>query len=241
LALEVEIDMAMADADEQTAMGLSVAETDETIEQRQAAAYLVVAAILGALLLGSLIWLIGELIYFTRPHVVAAFAAPARIGNGDPPIKPLAPAAGQPYSRDESFLFQLGSLIAVLMKQHWFRVTLQVATVLTYLVCLIMFFSFTASGGGAGDKAESHFRVGQPSPWLNIDSHALGFNWSISLVTWSNLTALVGLAALAINRAVEKYEKGRAHSMIWHYAIWGTMFLLVAALGVTNGMLIMGR
>ncbi len=208
-----------------------------------AIAYLSATMLYGGTLLVSLLWLIGNLVYFTRPRVVAAFS-PVTNPEGSPLVEnSSSQATSRPatkYSRDESFFYQLGSLIAVLRRKVWFTTTLQWLCALVYLLCLIMFFSFASSretkpemdGQVAGIYTK--FTAGSPDPWMVMDYRPDGFQWSFKLLSTAYLFALLGLAALWLARWAEYHEKGKVHSMNWHYAIWGVMLLVVLLISVVS-------
>jgi hypothetical protein len=100
-----------------------------------------------------------------------------------------------------------------------------------------MFMSFSGSSTKGAEGRETHFQVGQPSPWLTWDSGPSGFESMIHFTSWSLLIAVAGLCVLALTRRLEYWEKGRVHSMVWHYAVWGVAFAVVFGLGIMSHIL----
>jgi hypothetical protein len=195
----------------------------------------------GAIVIG-LIYQIGQLIYLTRPRVAAAFEGgvmPGAIASGKPPSKTKA-SWEEKWRRCPKIIRQAA---------QW-------GLAVIYGICLMMFFGFSGSWGSWGKQ----IRVGSPTPWLTIESStgrepipakqdslaskpattqkiSLGWQWKIQFLSWSYVVALGGLVALALARHLEYVETGRAHSMVWHYAVWSLMLASILIFGMISGSL----
>ncbi len=129
---------------------------------------------------------------------------------------------------------------------HWLsapafaRRAVEVVLALVYLAALICFFGFTVSNSvtSSGEKTEAVTRIGQPTPWFVLTStegkDGFSFSHSLNILSWSVLIAIVGLAALQLIRRLELIEKGKSHSMWWHYTIWSMMLCVVFGLAIFN-------
>lgn len=113
------------------------------------------------------------------------------------------------------------------------RLFVHIVLAVVYFGSLLMFFSYRDTSTtlpGDPSKAVHDFQVGGPTPWLVFRSEGIDFHFNIYFLTWSNLVAMVGLAALATIRKLEEIEKGKTHPLWWHGAVW--TFLLFIALGI---------
>jgi len=126
---------------------------------------------------------------------------------------------------------------------HWrsvpraIRLAVHIVLALVYLICLTLFFAYTVSRSTVPDdptKSSHRFAIGQPSPWFEHHSGAGNFGSSINLLAWSNLAALIGLAALFMTRKLERIERGKVHSIWWHWGVWSFVLLLAIAVGVLS-------
>lgn len=99
---------------------------------------------------------------------------------------------------------------------------------------VIWVFSYSAGKENTAEGARTWMKVGQPSPWMEMESHPLGFHWRFHILTWAVPIAIVSLLLLAAVRRLEEIDKGRAHSMWWHYAMWIVMFSVVLATGLLH-------
>lgn len=166
------------------------------------------AAIVG-LPVGLWVWNI-----LSRSEVQAELtsAAPA-------PSLPAVPLEDRPF-------FILGQFAGFLLRQKWLLITGQIAFSLIYGMAMITVFSINIS-----TSADKHrFTVGGPTPWLIDEVTGTGFHSSIQLLTWAYVPLIIGLCALAIARWLEKRERGKVHSMWWHYSIW--ILFLVGSIGM---------
>jgi predicted Ser/Thr protein kinase len=190
-----------------------------TKEDLEFAAYAFAASLVIPVMLLWLVWMIAQLIYFTRPHVVAGFD-----GDDDPP----ASGSGEQAVRSSRIDAALASAAG-----RWLAKA--VATIV-YVACLIFFFSFqgaqTASPEGEGKVTT--MSVGQPSPWMELRATSSSHRLSFHILSWSVLIAAVGVGALALYRHLESLERGQAHSMWWHYGAWTLMFLVVFGLAASS-------
>jgi serine/threonine protein kinase len=108
----------------------------------------------------------------------------------------------------------------------------QIVLALAYMFGVIWVFSYSAGKENTAEGARTWMKVGQPSPWMEMESHPLGFNWRFHILTWAVPIAIVSLLLLAAARRLEEIDKGRAHSMWWHYAMWIVMFSVVLVTGL---------
>ena len=67
-----------------------------------------------------------------------------------------------------------------------------------------------------------------------VEASERGHKMSVNLICWANLFALIGIGALQIARQMEQRQTGKMHSMVWHYAIWLAMLVVVLGLGASN-------
>ena len=111
------------------------------------------------------------------------------------------------------------------------RQAVQIFLAIIYLFGFICFFSYTGGKDTNLGTARTWMKVGQPTPWMEIESHSLGFSWRFHLLTWAIPIAIGALLVLALSRRLEEAEKGRAHSMWWHYAMWIVAFTVIFATG----------
>jgi tRNA A-37 threonylcarbamoyl transferase component Bud32 len=162
-----------------------------------------------------------NLVYFNRPNVRAAL--------GD-----SGPADEQPpftWPKEQTLAMRWMALPALV------RTLVNIALALGYGACYILFFSFHVSSTKSAEGRVGHFQLGMPSPWFTYDTAPSSFEWRIDLLSWSVLAAVVGLCLLALARRLELWEKGRAHSMVLHYAIWGISVGVALAIGMTSSAL----
>ncbi len=193
--------------------------------------------------------LIGQLVYFTRPKVVAAFKRNhIEKREGDTPAEPRAAEkyglAGASPSRyptpqvvtesisQESLPYLLGWLTGWLLLERWFVMILRTATALIYAACLIAFFSFQSTNTQSLDGSVTKFLVGQPSAWLTLESSRSGQHARFEFITLTHFVALFGLASLAVCRWLERRHSGNAHSMVWHYVTWVLFFAGASGAGL---------
>jgi serine/threonine protein kinase len=121
---------------------------------------------------------------------------------------------------------------------HWrttpgiVRQAVHISLAIVYLYGLICVFSFSAGKEHSGDAARTWMKVGQPSPWMEFESRRLDFAWKLHYVTWVTPIAVGSLLVLALSRRLEEIEKGRSHSMWWHYSLWSVMLTVVIATGL---------
>lgn len=134
----------------------------------------------------------------------------------------------------KSMWYDLGYIAGYYLRDNTVRWIFGGLASLVYLGCLIMFFSFHGERVLLGDVLTQRFSAGQPSPWFMVEASARGNHWSIQLLSWANVMALVGVGALQIARQIERLQTGKMHSMTWHYAMWGFMFVIVMGLGMSN-------
>jgi tRNA A-37 threonylcarbamoyl transferase component Bud32 len=189
-----------------------------TPEEREATAVSVVGSIYLVIYGVGLVLTVCNLVYFTRANVMAA------LGDLRPVEEAASPRAGHPRALPETWR----ALPAPL------RHAINIALSLAYAGCFLMFVSFHGSTAKVGAGRESRFQVGSPSPWLTWVSQPLGFEWRIHWLSSSMLIAAVGLGVLALVRRLEWWEKGRVHSMAWHYTFWGAALAVVFALGIAS-------
>ena len=139
----------------------------------------------------------------------------------------------------ESLPYLLGWLVQWLLHERWFVAILQAATALIYAACLIAFFSFQGENTQSPNGLLTKFQVGQPSAWFTLEGSKSGMHTKFEFVTVTHFVALLGLASLTIYRRLERRQSGKAHSMKWHYFVWGVFLIGSAGIGlfVLSGLL----
>ena len=141
------------------------------------------------------------------------------------------PAEIPPAKLEDRPFYVLGQLTGMLLRQKWFLLAGQIFFGFVYSICLVTVFSVHAS-----TSPELHrYTVGAPTPWLIDEVTPLRSQITFQFFTWAYVPALIGIAALAIARSLERKDRGKVHSMWWHYSIW-IVFLVVSL-----GMLFVGR
>ncbi len=110
------------------------------------------------------------------------------------------------------------------------RMGVQIVLALIYAFGLICFFSFSGSRSFNDQVTKSVITVGQPGPWLESNVSDNGFRTSFNLFSSSVLIAIVAVIVLQVARRLEQAEKGKAHSMLWHYAIWSIMLSVIVGI-----------
>jgi serine/threonine protein kinase len=114
------------------------------------------------------------------------------------------------------------------------RQAVHIALALAYMFALLWVFSYRAGKENIDGGARTWMNVGQPNPWLTMESHPLGFEWKFHLFTWTLPIGIAALLLLGLARRLEAIEKGQAHSMWWHYAMWMVMLTVVIATGLVQ-------
>lgn len=120
------------------------------------------------------------------------------------------------------------------------RLILHMPLVLFYFLCIWCFFGYSGSSSVIpGDPAKSshHFAIGSPTPWFEIQSTPAASSTMVHIFTWSNLAAVLGLLALWTVRRLERVERGKIHSIWWHYGLWIFMLLLAVGIGVFSAIM----
>ncbi|MGE0609839.1 MAG: serine/threonine-protein kinase [Pirellulales bacterium] len=184
----------------------------DTPEQAETTAIMIGSLFWGVLLLVYLPFHLVQLVYFTRPHVVAAFG-----------VETAAPA--KPRRSWEATW------------QSWpttVRNVSQALLVVVYFGCVIMVFGYSGSSTVTPAGRDTKFAVGSPTPWFVADWQPTGFQSAVRLNSWSVAVAVLGLGLLCLIRRLEWLERGRVHSMNWHYGIWAFLALVAAGIGLLS-------
>lgn len=132
----------------------------------------------------------------------------------------------------ESLPYLLGWLAGWLLRERWFVMILQTVTALIYAFCLIAFFSSHSTNTPTPQGSVTRYLVGQPSAWLTMESSASSQQVNFEVFTLTHVVALIGLAALAVTRWLERRSSNKVHSMNWHYVIWGLFFAATSGFGL---------
>lgn len=120
-----------------------------------------------------------------------------------------------------SLWYDLGAILAHFLRD---KLTLRIVgglAMLVYVACLLMFFSMRGGAEWIDGVPKSHYEVGYPSPWYVMVRNPSSHRAEFVLVSWSVLIGALGLLALAASRKLEELRTGKAHSLGWHYGIWG--------------------
>jgi hypothetical protein len=192
----------------------------------EAQTFFILFALIGSTVAVWLVWMISQLVYFTRPHVIAAFEETSGSGHSSGP--------GQGRG-DEHLALTMRQMGDNVLQQSWSRWLVRALTTAVYLACLILFFSFRGGQHKADDgNKEAWMKVGQPTPWMEVRANRAGHSINLHFISWPVAAAVVGIGALALYRYTEIVERGRAHSMAWHYGSWSVMAAVVLAIGATS-------
>ena len=183
-------------------------------------------------------WLIVQLIYFTRPSIIAAFEQfDVRVPQGNSFRAP----SGNPRAESPGVLSQAWHDWWS-ERDRWITISVQTVLILVYLACMICFVSM---GGSGGQDAEGHvtfgYRLGVPDPWFQFEVYPqpnMPFQTLFNLWSSSVLIGLVGCAAYFIFWQIEKARDPKTskwNGPAFMLGIWGVGALFAVGFGHWQG------
>ncbi len=120
------------------------------------------------------------------------------------------------------------------------RLAVHVPLVLFYLASVWCLFGYNFSISRSPDNPATsahYFAIGNPGPWFVRQTTAGTATISVHLFTGSVLAGILGLAALWAMRRLEVAERGKVHSLRWHYGLWIFMLLLAVGMGIFSSVM----